>query len=66
MNYQLKRDLVIPAGTIFSPAPIKTERAGTGHIEAIFGLSPNTVGTVEYSLDPTSTDNLDDWFEKIV
>lgn len=63
-TYILKQDLVIRAGTRFSPAPAKTERAGAGHIEAVFGLSPNTCGIVEYSLDPTSGDDLSAWFEE--
>lgn len=63
-DYRLKKDLVIPAGTRFSPAPTKTERAGDGHIEAVFGLSANTYGTVYYSLDPAAGDDLSEWFEE--
>lgn len=63
-TYRLKKDIIIPAGTRFSSAPTKTERAGPGHIESEFGLSPNSYGTVYYSLDPRSKDDLSEWFEE--
>ncbi len=64
-TYILKQDLVIRAGTRFSPAPPETVRHGDGHIEAVFGLSDNTYGTVYYSLDPASADDLSAWFEEL-
>lgn len=50
MKKVLLKDLVIPAGTVFSAAPIKTERAG-GHVEAIVSISKNTCAFV--TIDPT-------------
>lgn len=50
----LKQDLVIPAGTVFSIAPTKTQRFGPGHVSAVFGLSPNTSGSVVYCINEPS------------
>lgn len=63
--YTLKKDIVIKAGTVFSPAPSLTRRA-PGHIDYVFGLTDNTTGTVCYDLgdDEGMDDGLDKWFEE--
>jgi hypothetical protein len=66
MAYILKKDIVIPAGTKFDRAPTKTERVGAGHVDAIFGLSKNTFGVVEYSFDgDVDAEVLEEYFEEI-
>jgi hypothetical protein len=50
-DFVLIRDMIIPAGTVFSKAPDKTERPGGWHVQAALGLSDNTCGSVEYCLD---------------
>lgn len=49
----LLKDIIIPAGTVFSTAPSKTERFGNGHYMASFavGGSKDTIGSISYCLD---------------
>jgi hypothetical protein len=46
----LLKPIVIPAGTVFSKAPVRSERIGDGHYSHVFGLSPNTSGEICYFL----------------
>lgn len=59
--YKLKKDLVIPEGTVFSQAPVETTRNGN-HIQTTIGLSKDSCGFVEYCLD--DMENVDEWFDK--
>lgn len=45
--YKLLQDIVIPAGTVFSAAPTKTERS-EGHYQFDVGLSKDTSGSIIY------------------
>lgn len=63
MKVELLKDIVIPKGTIFSTAPVMTKRNGEGHVEHVFGLTKDSYGTVNYSLD--ADENLKDWFKAI-
>lgn len=58
----LLKDVVIPAGTILSTAPTKTERYGSNHYEAIVGLTKDSSGTFTYCIDD---EKLADWFTTI-
>ena len=58
MKKVLLKDLVIPAGTVFDGAPIKTERAEDAFVECVIGLTKNTVGYVTYEV----SDEVKDWF----
>ncbi len=51
MRKVLIKDLIIPKGTVFDTAPTKTVRYGDEHIQAVFGLTKDTFGTVEYCFD---------------
>lgn len=57
----LIKDIVIPAGTIFHKAPIKTVRHFDNWYNTIIGLSKNTYGTLTYSLD-TDEEELKQYF----
>lgn len=59
---KLKKDIVIPAGTKFTRAPLKTERCGKDHFQTTLGLTDDTVGFIEYSIGPDD-EGLDEWFE---
>lgn len=61
-KYRLKKDIIIPAGTVFGPAPTITTRSH-GHIEHIFGLTLDTSGSVTYCID--NDPYLSEWFEEI-
>ncbi len=63
MKAILKKDIVIPAGTEFHEAAFITERPGDGHISAVFGLSNNTFGSIEYSIDPACIDEIEEYFQ---
>jgi len=56
-----KKDIVIPAGTIFQESPAKTERFGGGHYEAVIGLTDDSAQFFNVCLDD---DGLDKWFEE--
>lgn len=47
----LKRDIVIPAGTVFSRAPVKTERYGDGHY--MVDIAMNDDSTASFCVDIT-------------
>lgn len=59
----LKKDLVIPAGSVFDEAPTKTVRAGGGNIQHIIGLTKDTSGSVEYCIEDMTSEEFDEWFE---
>lgn len=59
----LLKDLVIPAGTVFSPSPVKTERDPDAlFFDAVIGLSKDSYGTVTYCLDDDKEKLLGNWF----
>lgn len=64
MKKILKKDLVIPAGTIFDEAPTKTERVGDGHIQAVIGITKDSCGYVEYFVGEDE-EALKEWFGDI-
>ncbi len=51
MTKVLLQDIVIPKGTIFRDAPLKTVRAAGKFIECLVGLSDNTTGSFVYEVD---------------
>jgi len=58
MKKVLLKDIVIPAGTVFYDAPIRTERTPGCHIDAVIGLTNNTSGVITYEV----SDELGEWF----
>ena len=58
MSARLKKDIIIPAGTIFKKAPTKTERQGN-HIDTLFEFNKDSIGFFTCCLD----DDLGDYFE---
>jgi len=64
MKKVLIKDLVIPAGTIFSDAPVRTDRLGKEHIQATIGLSDNTSGSVLYWCGDDA-EELQEWFRDV-
>lgn len=66
---RLKKDVIIPAGTILVTAPIKVERP-ENHcaVEAVVGLSRDTAGSFTYYIgtpDDKEREGLEEWFEII-
>ena len=61
MRAILKRDIILPAGTVFEDAPIKREMS-YGSVECIVGLTPDTSGVFTYFMDELD-EELDNWFE---
>lgn len=57
----LKKDIVIPAGTVFSKAPKKTERYGSDHYSVTIGLTDDTSGELTYCI-AQSEQQLREWF----
>ena len=62
MKKILKKDIIIPAGTIFDTAPNKTTRDAS-HYDCLIGLSTNTSGVFTYCIDPDYIDELNEYFE---
>lgn len=63
---RLKKDIVIPAGTILSSAPEVTVRYDKC-VDTVFavGNSKNSFGIVEYWFDDIEPEIFDEWFEKL-
>lgn len=57
----LRKDLIIPKGTVFIQSPTKTIRYGGEHFSATIGLTRNTFGEIEYCID-ADHDELSEWF----
>lgn len=51
MSVQNTRPLIIPPGTCFGPAPIKTERVEGAHVQAIVGVGPDAMAMVTIDAD---------------
>ncbi len=56
MRIKLKKDIIIPAGTILDHAPRMTERFGDNHFNCTVGLTNNECGTFELYVDPADTE----------
>lgn len=63
-RFKLKQNIVIPAGTEFSPSPRKTVRFQDGHATAHIGLTKDSCGDLDYFVDPDDPE-LADWFEEV-
>lgn len=65
MKATLLKDIVIPAGTVFTAAPTKTERTEGEHVEHLIGLSDNSYGSLVYSIGKTENEinELSEWFK---
>lgn len=63
----LLKDIVIPAGTVFShiPSGSRTEYNSDDHFDAIIGLSKDTFGTLVYGIDENFADQMDEWFADV-
>jgi hypothetical protein len=62
----LRKDLVIPAGTVLTVAPKKTVRSGPGHFDTTIGLSKDSSGSLTYFIDPSGGEDteqlINEWF----
>ena len=58
----LKKDLVIPAGTVFESCDGLTRRHVSGNFEATIGLSKDSSGSFVCCLEPRDA-GLSEWFE---
>lgn len=61
MKKRLKKDIVIPAGSIFDEAPLRIEY-NEGCYSHVVGLTPNSHGDIVYCIDEADKD-LSEWFE---
>ena len=61
MKKVLIKDIVIPAGTVFTDAPTKTTRS-SDFGEAVFGLTTDSFGTVTYAIKGDDEELLKEWF----
>lgn len=61
MKITLKKDLVIPAGTVFECCDGVTRRFANGNFEATIGLTKNTCGSLVYGFED---ELLEEWFDK--
>ena len=63
MRKILKKDIIIPAGTVMEEAPAKAERMGDAHVGCTVKLSDKTAGFFSYCL---KEDLLEEWFDDVV
>jgi len=62
MKKVLIKDIVIPAGTVFTNAPEKIEQDSDVFGECTFGLSKDSYGTVTYEIDGDDKEGMKEWF----
>ncbi len=62
MKKRLKKDIVIPAGTILGTAPTVTRRHGSDHFDCTVGLTDDSCGFFTYCVDDPK---LDEFFEEV-
>lgn len=65
MNKVLLKDIIIPAGTIFTDAPRKTVRS-PGFGMATIGLTDDTHGSITYDFGGGDDELLEEWFADAV
>ena len=59
MEKVLLKDIVIPKGTVFRTAPVRTDRSGNDHYDCTIGLTKNSCGDFTYCIDDPK---LEEWF----
>lgn len=59
---RLRKDIVIPAGTLMRTAPQKTERYGYNHVETTIALTNDMIAEFHVCLELLD-DRLDEYFE---
>ena len=64
MKMRLKKDIVIPAGTIFEDCNGQTVHYGEENYETTIGLTQDSFGTLVYSMEPMDK-KVDEWFEEV-
>ena len=64
MKMKLKKDIVIPAGTIFNNCDGCSVHYGEENYETIIGLTENSFGTLVYSMEPMDK-KVSEWFEEV-
>lgn len=62
VKYVLKKDIVIPAGTVFECVDGGARRYVNGNYEATLGLSKDTSGGLVYGIEPKDPQCME-WFE---
>ena len=67
---KLKKDFIIPAGTVLNDIGGLEAKYGSGNYECIVGMTDNTWGSFVYSFDVDDEDDpileeIDDWFEAV-
>lgn len=63
MKLRSKKDIIIPAGTVFEQAPRKTER-DANHAATIIGFGDNASGDLTVAANIGDA-GFDDWFEQL-
>jgi hypothetical protein len=63
MKKILLRDIIIPAGTVFTDAPVRSDRTPGEFVDCVIGLTKNTCGNFTYE---SNSDELDDWFSDVI
>ena len=63
-KFVLKKDIIIPAGTIFTERFGKREYGTNCYESPAFGLTKNTSGDVFYGIEPNDPE-IQEWFEEI-
>ena len=63
---RLKKDIVIPAGTMFSGIPKNSNtKYHEDNYETSIGLTRNSFGTLVYCVDRDDAELLKDWFVEV-
>ena len=64
-QFKLKKDIVIPAGTIFNCVDGETRKYLNGNYSHLVALSNNTCGELIYGIETGFKKEESEWFEEI-
>ena len=64
MKMKLKKDIVIPAGTVFDSCDGTSVFYDEENYETTIGLTKDSFGTLVYSMEPMDK-KLPEWFEEV-
>ena len=65
MKFKLKKDIVIPVGTVFSNIDGQSRKYLSGNYSTSIGLTKNTCGEIVYDITDEFPEEQNEWFEKV-
>lgn len=64
MDYKLKKDIIIPEGTIMTESNVRLKKYDDGFHYVVLSLKEGTSGTLNYTIKDQAL--MDEYFEEII